>query len=48
MLMCKNYYVFNQGDEFIKKDQEADENGWCLGEKDGKVGLFPIKFVTDV
>merc|ERR1719249_348599 len=36
---------FKAGDTFEKLEGE-DEQGWCLGRKDGKVGLYPAKYVA--
>ncbi|CAL1683750.1 unnamed protein product [Lasius platythorax] len=35
---------FKQGDIFEKLEDE-DEQGWCKGRKDGKVGLYPANYV---
>ncbi|KAL6435927.1 hypothetical protein ACFW04_005642 [Cataglyphis niger] len=35
---------FKQGDVFEKLEDE-DEQGWCKGRKDGKVGLYPANYV---
>ncbi|KAK6626379.1 hypothetical protein RUM43_006690 [Polyplax serrata] len=35
---------FNQGDLFEKLEDE-DEQGWCKGRKDGRVGLYPADYV---
>lgn len=32
------------GDVFEKLEDE-DEQGWCKGRKDGKVGLYPANYV---
>ncbi|XP_018406364.1 PREDICTED: protein kinase C and casein kinase substrate in neurons protein 1 isoform X3 [Cyphomyrmex costatus] len=34
---------FKQGDVFEKLEDE-DEQGWCKGRKDGKVGLYPANY----
>uniref|UniRef100_A0A2R5LCI6 Putative adaptor protein pacsin n=1 Tax=Ornithodoros turicata TaxID=34597 RepID=A0A2R5LCI6_9ACAR len=35
---------FKQGDAFEKLEDE-DEQGWCKGRKDGRVGLYPANYV---
>ncbi|XP_011335891.1 protein kinase C and casein kinase substrate in neurons protein 1 isoform X2 [Ooceraea biroi] len=35
---------FKQGDVFEKLEDE-DEQGWCKGRKEGKVGLYPANYV---
>ncbi|CDS43172.1 protein kinase C and casein kinase substrate in [Echinococcus multilocularis] len=35
---------FNSGDLFEKLEDE-DEQGWCKGRKDGRVGLYPANYV---
>ena len=35
---------FKSGDEFEQLEDE-DEQGWCKGRKDGRVGLYPANFV---
>ena len=32
------------GDMFEKLEDE-DEQGWCKGRKDGKVGLYPANYI---
>lgn len=36
--------TFKQGEVFDKLEDE-DEQGWCKGRKDGKVGLYPANYV---
>ena len=38
------YYLFFLGDTFEKLEDE-DEQGWCKGRKDGKVGLYPANYI---
>ena len=40
------YFVFS-GDTFEKLEDE-DEQGWCKGRKDGKVGLYPANYIEVV
>ncbi|OQV19151.1 putative Protein kinase C and casein kinase substrate in neurons protein 2 [Hypsibius exemplaris] len=39
--------TFKEGDIF-EKIEERDEQGWCKGRKDGRVGLFPADYVEPV
>ncbi|XP_050427812.1 protein kinase C and casein kinase substrate in neurons protein 1 isoform X2 [Adelges cooleyi] len=38
---------FKQGDLFEKLEDE-DEQGWCKGRKEGRVGLYPANYVETV
>lgn len=38
---------FKKGDTFEKLEDE-DEQGWCKGRKDGRVGLYPANYVETV
>ncbi|XP_075235224.1 protein kinase C and casein kinase substrate in neurons protein Synd isoform X2 [Lycorma delicatula] len=38
---------FKQGDVFEKLEDE-DEQGWCKGRKEGRVGLYPANYVEQV
>lgn len=35
---------FKQGDIFEKLEDE-DEQGWCKGRKDNRIGLYPANYV---
>ncbi|XP_011303163.1 protein kinase C and casein kinase substrate in neurons protein 2 [Fopius arisanus] len=39
--------TFKQGEVFEKLEDE-DEQGWCKGRKDGRVGLYPANYVDVV
>lgn len=39
--------TFKMGDVFEKLEDE-DEQGWCKGRKDGRVGLYPANYVETV
>jgi len=39
--------TFKTGDMFDKLEDE-DEQGWCKGRKDGRVGLYPANYVEPV
>ena len=41
-ILLKPLYI--AGDEFEKLEDE-DEQGWCKGRKDNRVGLYPANYV---
>jgi hypothetical protein len=48
--VCFSVNFFNvrvSGDQFEKLEDE-DEQGWCKGRKDGRVGLYPANYVEPV
>ena len=40
----RNSITMFSGDTFEKLEDE-DEQGWCKGRKDGKVGLYPANYI---
>ena len=43
----KDHSFMLAGDLFEKLEDE-DEQGWCKGRKDGRVGLYPANYVEVV
>ena len=42
-----DFIVIILGDVF-DKIEERDEQGWCKGRKEGKIGLFPADYVEAI
>ena len=47
MFLQKNVCSISTGEIFDKLEDE-DEQGWCKGRKNGKVGLYPANYVEHV
>jgi len=39
-------FIFDSGDEINIHDKQED--GWCLGELRGVVGIFPATYVEEI
>lgn len=39
-----SFYLLYKGDIFEKLEDE-DDQGWCKGRKDGRVGLYPANYI---
>lgn len=40
-----NFYIIFQSGEVFEKLEDEDEQGWCKGRKNGRVGLYPANYV---
>lgn len=40
--------VFLVSGDLFEKLEDEDEQGWCKGRKDGRVGLYPANYVEPV
>ena len=45
--MRKNFELifFSISGDIFEKLEDEDEQGWCKGRKDGRVGLYPANYV---
>ena len=41
------YLCYFSGDEFEKLEDE-DEQGWCKGRLNGRVGLYPANYCSEI
>lgn len=39
---------FSFSGDLFEKLEDEDEQGWCKGRKDGRVGLYPANYVEPV
>lgn len=45
---CRNLFKFTFSGDLFEKLEDEDEQGWCKGRKDGRVGLYPANYVEPV
>ena len=45
ILYCNITFVFLILGDLFEKLEDEDEQGWCKGRKDGKVGLYPANYI---
>jgi len=38
-------FVYAISGEYFEKLRDRDDQGWCTGRKDGRVGLYPDNYV---
>ena len=39
------YLLFSFSGDTFERLEDEDEQGWCKGQKDGKVGLYPANYI---
>lgn len=41
-------FLYNVTGDMFEKLEDEDEQGWCKGRKEGRVGLYPANYVEPV